>query len=168
MKRQISRLSLILLILIAPIACTLTDTSKGVQRMYLPIYASRLVSAVSKILLFTCKKQNPTLERKKTMKPPIKMCKVIGRERYDVKTAILIADDCYWDGNNYERYGTNKFLYRTPKGAYFMVRLTQWQDEVDTLVPITVDEAIHLYAHELSEHHLDYSVAFPEVRIEDA
>ncbi len=102
------------------------------------------------------------------MRPPENFVRIIGKKRYSVKTATLIASDAYWDGHNHERHGRNTFLYRTPRGAYFTVNLTQWQGEQDTLSPITQDEAIELYEGPLSEHEVDYAEAFPSVTVEDA
>jgi len=102
------------------------------------------------------------------MKPPSKFSKIVDQKRYSVETATLIASDAFWDGRNWERYGRNSFLYRTPRGAYFTVTLTQWQGERDTLEPISQEEAIELYERELSEHEIDYSTAFPGVKVEDA
>jgi hypothetical protein len=85
-----------------------------------------------------------------------------------VKSATLIASDAYWDGHNFERHGRNRFLYRTPNGAYFKVTLTQWQSEQDRLVPITQDEAIQLFETSLTEHEVSYAEAFPGVEIADA
>ena len=42
------------------------------------------------------------------------MKKIIDRKQYDTETATKLADDRYWDGNNWERSGRNEFLYRTP------------------------------------------------------
>lgn len=102
------------------------------------------------------------------MKPPEKFEKIIDRKRYSTATAELIAGDDYWDGHNFERSGRQSFLYRTPKGKFFTVHLTQWQGEQNNLVPISQDEAIELYEGQLTEHRLDYGVAFPGVTVEDA
>ena len=102
------------------------------------------------------------------MKSPENMSRVVNQKRYSTKTAELIASNCYWDGHNWERNGRNTFLYRTPKGAYFMVRLTCWQDERNTLIPIDLDEAIELFEHNLTEHEVSYEKAFPGIKVEDA
>ena len=102
------------------------------------------------------------------MKPPEKFTRIIERKRYSVTTATLIAHDAYWDGHNFERHGRNTYLYRTPKGNYFTVNLSQWQGEDDTLNPCTLDEAIDLYEHTLREHDESYAVAFPGVAVEEA
>jgi len=94
--------------------------------------------------------------------------RVIGRKRYSVKTAELIADDAYWDGHNFERHGRQTWLYRTPKGAFFTVTRTQWQGEQDSLIPVSEGEAIELYEGRLSEHRVEYADAFPDVVVEDA
>ena len=102
------------------------------------------------------------------MKPPENFERIIDRKKYSTKTATLIASDCYWDGHNWERSGRNCFLYRTPKGAYFEVNLTQWQGERDTLIPLTQDEAIELFEGSLTEHEIPYAEAFPGVTVEEA
>jgi len=102
------------------------------------------------------------------MKQPTEFSRVVERKRYDVKTATLIASDAYWDGHNWERHGRNTFLYRTPRGNYFRVLLTQWQGEQDTLEPLELDAAIELYEGPLSEDEVDYAAAFPGVKVEEA
>ena len=102
------------------------------------------------------------------MKPPENFTRIVDRKRYSTKTATLIACDGYWDGHNFERHGRNTFLYKTARGAFFTVTLTQWQGEQDSLEPIAEDEAIALYEGALSEHEVSYKAAFPDVVIEDA
>lgn len=102
------------------------------------------------------------------MKPPKDMTRIIDRKRYSVATATLIASDAYWDGHNFERRGRNEFLYRTPKGSYFTVNVTQWQGEQDALTPISQGEAIEAYEGWLSEHEVSYEEAFPGVEVIDA
>lgn len=102
------------------------------------------------------------------MRPPSDMSAVIGGLRYSVDKATLIASDAYWDGHNWERRGRNCFLYRTEKGRYFTIRLTQWDGEKNTLEPISQDEAISLWEGDLSEHEVEYEEAFPGVTVEDA
>ena len=102
------------------------------------------------------------------MKPPSNFTRIVNRKRYSTKTATLIASDAYWDGHNFERHGRNMFLYRTAKGAYFTVTLTQWQGERDSLEPISEGEALALFEGALSEHEVSYQEAFPNVTIEDA
>jgi len=98
---------------------------------------------------------------------PRKMIQVIGGKRYNTETATLLAHDAYWDGHNFERSGRNTFLYRTPKGAYFVVRQTCWQGERDSLEPLDRDEAVGLF-EQLPEHDVSWEEAFPGVVIEDA
>jgi len=101
------------------------------------------------------------------MKAPKFFSKIVNGKRYDVATATLIADDVYFDGHNMERGGRNQFLYRTPKGNYFLVTLTQWQGERDTLIPLTKTEALETW-EDLPEKEVDYEVAFPGEKVEDA
>lgn len=95
------------------------------------------------------------------------MERVIRGKRYSTATATLIAGNDYWDGHNFERSGTNTFLYRTPKGAYFKVHLTQWQGDHNSLEPLTQDEALEVWEG-LSEKRVDYESAFPGLIVEDA
>lgn len=101
------------------------------------------------------------------MRPPADMTAVIGGKRYSTATATLIAGDDWWDGNNFERRGRNTFLYRTPKGAFFLVHLTQWQGERDRIEPIEPDRALDLWDN-LATHRVDVEEAFPPGMIEDA
>ena len=101
------------------------------------------------------------------MNAPKTMERIVNRTRYSVATATRLAGDDYWDGHNFERHGRNKFLYRTPKGAYFTVTLSQWQGESDDLTPCTLEEAIDLYEGSLTEHYEPYDVAFPGVEVVD-
>lgn len=102
------------------------------------------------------------------MNAPSDMTRILDGKRYSTATATLLADDAYWDGGNHERSGRNRFLYRTPRGAYFVVNLTQWQGERDTLIPIDVKDALELYEGPLTEHHVPYEEAFTSVTVEDA
>lgn len=98
---------------------------------------------------------------------PIRMKKVIGGIRYDTEKATIIAHDCYWDGHNWERDGTNTFLYKTAKNRYFVVYQTLWQGQRDTLKPLTVDEAVYHY-EQLPEKEVPYEEAFPMIKVEEA
>jgi hypothetical protein len=102
------------------------------------------------------------------MKPPTSFVRIVDRTRYDVQEAELLAGDDFWDGQSFERFGRNRFLYQSAGGRYFTVNLTQWQDEQDTLDPVNPDEAIRLYKGPLTQHRVDYDAAFPDVTIEDA
>lgn len=102
------------------------------------------------------------------MRPPEKFSRVVNRKRYDVEKSQLIASDAFWDGHNFERHGRNTFLYRTPRNAFFVIHLTCWQGEQDTLTPVSLDEAIEYYENHLPEHYVKYEQAFPSVTIEEA
>lgn len=101
------------------------------------------------------------------MKPPANMTQIINKKRYSTATATLIAGDDYHDGRNYERNGTNSFLYKTKKGVYFLVYLTRWQGQRDYIAPLTVDEAYEAYER-LSEKRVCVGDAFPGIEIVDA
>jgi hypothetical protein len=100
------------------------------------------------------------------MKPQA-MTEIIRRKRYDTETATLIAGDDYWDGHNWERRGRNQFLYRTPRGNYFYVTLTQRQGERNTLTPLTADEAMSAWER-MPERRVLFADAFPGAIIEEA
>ena len=101
------------------------------------------------------------------MRPPTKFEAVIDRKRYNVETATLLAGDDHWDGHNFERSGRNTWLYRTPKGSYFSVTLSQWQGEREGLVPLSLDDAISTF-EAMSEHRVEYAEAFPGVTVSEA
>lgn len=100
------------------------------------------------------------------MHPDKNMKRVVNGQRYNVATATLLASDEYWDGNNFERHGRNTFLYKTRGGAFFVVKLSMWQGEKDSIEPISRHEAVSLY-EELPEHNIEYEEAFDAV-IEEA
>ena len=101
------------------------------------------------------------------MQLPTNMRQIIGGKRYSTKDATVLASDGYWDGHNWERRGRNCYLCRTPRGNYFAVRLTQWQGVRDSIEPLTLEEAQHMY-EELPEDKLEFEAAFPGATIEDA
>jgi len=101
------------------------------------------------------------------MHPDKTMKRVVNGMRYNVATSTLIASNEFWDGHNWERNGHNTFLYKTRGGAYFTVNLTQWEGERDTLEPVNRQDAIELYEETLTEHQVEYEVAFDAV-VEEA
>jgi hypothetical protein len=103
------------------------------------------------------------------MRPPIDFTCIIDKKRYSTKTATLLCGDDYWDGHNFERSGRNSFLYKTPKGAYFMVHLTCWQGENDSLDAVSLDQAIEFFesCHE-NDQRVSYEEAFPGVKVKEA
>ena len=101
------------------------------------------------------------------MRPPEKFEKIINRKKYSTETAELLAGNDHWDGNNFERSGRNCFLYRTPKGAYFEVNLSQWKGERDSINPLSQDQAIDLFER-MPEKRVTFEHAFPGVIVEEA
>lgn len=97
---------------------------------------------------------------------PEGLTKVIEGKRYTVNTATLLADNDYWDGNNYTKGGRNTFLYKTRGGAFFQVNMTCCQGERDTITALTEDEAKQLY-EDLPEKRIDYEQAFDTI-VEEA
>lgn len=95
---------------------------------------------------------------------------IIDRKVYDTETALLIADDYWWDGRNHTRHGRNTFLYRTKKGAYFFHHESAWQGEGDYLEPVGIAAAIEFYERVMvrDRAQVDFAEAFPGVKLEDA
>lgn len=89
------------------------------------------------------------------------MKKIINGKVYDTKTAELIADNEYWDGNNMDRNGRNTYLYKTKKGRFFLHETTRWQGERDYIEAISDGEAKCQY-EELPEHAVSWEDAFGE------
>ena len=101
------------------------------------------------------------------MHPPEDMQAVIEGKRYKVTGSTLLAGDDFWDGHNHERHGRNQFLYRTKKGNFFAIHLTQWQGENDSIEPLSEQEAKELY-ESLREKRVEYEDAFPGSVAEEA
>lgn len=115
------------------------------------------------------------------MQPRTDLTKVIGSKRYSVAKATRVASDVYADGRqeferlNAQRHKYNTFLYRTPRGNYFTVTVTEIRlgsgsqvDVENDLVPVSLDDAIELYRGPLRSHHQEFAEAFPGVVVEDA
>lgn len=98
------------------------------------------------------------------------MSQVIGGLRYNTETATLLSGNDWFDGHNFERGGTQTFLYRTKKGAYFTQYQSQWHGGCDQLEPVSQEEAIELFeshaAH--NENRVSFEEAFPGLEIPDA
>ena len=92
---------------------------------------------------------------------------VIAGKRYRTDTATLIAHDAYWNGHSWEQGGHNTFLFKTPKGNFFAQYQTLLQGEIDKLTPLEINEAISLY-QSLHKKEVPFTVAFPDVKVEDA
>ncbi len=101
------------------------------------------------------------------MKPPRNFTEIIDQKRYSTLTAELLAGNDHWDGSKFERSGRNCFLYRTPKGAYFAVNLTQWKGERDSIDPLSQDRAIELFER-MTEKRVTFEQAFPGVTVQGA
>jgi len=94
------------------------------------------------------------------------MQQIIEGIRYDTDKATLIAHDRTWDGHNMDRNGRNLYLYRTPKGCYFLHIVTRWQGETDHITPQSLEDALDQYER-LSAHELYYEEAFPGLHPEE-
>lgn len=87
------------------------------------------------------------------------MKQIIEGKIYDTEKATLLASDRYFDGSNWARHGRNQYLYKSPRGAFFVHATTQWQGELDTIELVDINAAQELY-ESLPEHEADYKTAF--------
>ncbi|MCK4817928.1 hypothetical protein KA005_19305 [bacterium] len=95
------------------------------------------------------------------------MKRVINKKAYDTEMATRIATNDFSDGTNKFNCGRTKDLYRTKKGNYFVVHLTCWQGEHDSLTPLSQGEAIEVYENMFDQRE-EFENAFPDVKIEEA
>lgn len=103
------------------------------------------------------------------MWPSSDMSSRVGGKLYRVETATMLAHDRYFDGRNMERNGRNTFLYRTPRGAYFYVVLSQWQGEKGYIEPTSIDDAMDFYTDQRNVQEVEnFESAFPGVKAEEA
>lgn len=93
---------------------------------------------------------------------PISMTEVIAGKKYSTDTAKIVAHDAYWDGSNHERSGRNTYLYKTRKGSFFLLNLTQWQGERDNIEPLSKEQAREFW-DDLREKEMTYEEAFGEI-----
>ena len=99
---------------------------------------------------------------------PANVMRVIGGRRYNTQTAEVLAGNDYWDGSNWERRGTNLFLFRAPGGAYFTQSRSQWEGADDgALTPVSEEEARALFEN-LRERRVEFEEAFPGAEVVDA
>jgi len=89
------------------------------------------------------------------------MRQIVNGKVYDTDKSVCIASDRYWDGHSFSRKGKNIYLFKTPKGNFFLYRTTQWQGEMNYIEPISKEEAKEWY-EELPIHEVDYEIAFGE------
>ncbi len=87
------------------------------------------------------------------------MKQIIEGVRYDTDKATLVASDDYWDGSNRSRHGRNTYLYKSPRGRWFVLHVTQWQGERDRIEAVDEDRALELY-EELPENEVEFEDAF--------
>lgn len=99
---------------------------------------------------------------------PRNMNWVVAGKRYRTDKATLVAHDAYWNNRNWEQNGRNTFLFRTPRGNFFAQYQTLVTGESDTIKPLDVSEAIHLY-QSLHKKEVPLVIVFPSVVVvEDA
>ena len=70
---------------------------------------------------------------------------IIDGKAYNTETSTELANNEFSDGTNRMSHGRSTTLYRTKKGAYWVLCLTQWQGERDNAEAIDKSEAKELY-----------------------
>ena len=116
--------------------------------------------------------------------------RIMGRKRHSATPFTLLATDYYFDLLKGEKQGGDTALYRMPNGVFFTLSMTQGYcdrallnilpkrkaiglclhplDYGSRMAVLTEAEAIELYEGPLTEHAIDYEMAFPGVQVEDA
>ncbi len=126
---------------------------------------------------------------------PRSMTVVIGGKRYQTETATLLASGpsgkervgqtgagpepilevrlggvelgAFMLRGNWERFGWHAFLFRAPKGNYFVQHQSSLPGERDQLVAVDQSDAMSLYQKLLNQE-VSFEEAIPGVEIEDA
>ena len=98
---------------------------------------------------------------------PRNMNWVLAGKRYRTEKATLVAHDAYWNNYNWEQGGRNTFLFRTPNGSFFTQHQTLVPGESDTIKPVDIAEAMHLY-QSLHKKEVPFVIVFPSAMVEDA
>jgi len=86
---------------------------------------------------------------------------------YDTDTATLTARNELPDTIKYLKGHRNRYLYRTPDGAYFLYLLTEsyfgvGPDPDPEIIPLTTEQALSAYK-DLDDHFVEGKVAFPDI-----
>ena len=91
---------------------------------------------------------------------------IINQKRFRTSSSTLVAHDAYQDDRGcYERDGQNKFLYRTQRGAYWIVeQLGRGRAQCEEL---DIDGALNAYEL-LAVKELAFGEAFPGVEVQTA
>lgn len=95
---------------------------------------------------------------------PRNMNWVIAGKRYRTDKATLLAHDACWNNHNWENNGRNTFLFRTSHGSFFAQHQTLVPGESDSIKPLDVAEAMHLY-HSLQKKEVPLVIAFPSAAL---
>lgn len=78
---------------------------------------------------------------------------------YNTKTADLVAHGLYWDGSKQDRFGRSQILYKTKRGDFLIFYESMWEDEVDSVEVVSIDQAQALYLSLIFQA-VDYYEAF--------
>lgn len=116
------------------------------------------------------------------MNPPEKYAQIVNGHRYRIETATFLCSNAWWDGHNWERRGTNRFLYRTARGRLFFLDMSQWQgSEPIWITPVEEaqpdvddyagEDGAASFFEDCAAHGqaaVEFEVAFPGRTVEDA
>ncbi len=91
----------------------------------------------------------------------LKISQIIDGKSYSTYNARLLASNEFWDGRNWKPRVKGKYLYKTPKGNYFVLHTTQTLEEDDFIEPITPDEAKQVFER-LPNHEAIYDAVFDD------
>ncbi len=98
---------------------------------------------------------------------PRNMNWVVAGKRYRTDKATLVAHDAYWNSYNREQGGRNTFLFRTSRGNFFAQYQTLVPGETDSIKPLNINEAMHLY-QSLQKKEVPFVIVFPTAGVKDA
>jgi hypothetical protein len=88
------------------------------------------------------------------------MRRVIDGKLYDTEKATLLADNEFSDGTNPISHGRATYLYKTKKGNFFALHVTQWQGEHDTIEACPVERAKQIFQQLDDSQSPDYEEVF--------
>jgi len=98
---------------------------------------------------------------------PRKIVTIVNQRRFNSDACFILAHDAYQDESGcWEReHGTNRFLYKTALGNYFLV--TQFGGGRNQIDELGLDDALNAY-EELPVEVKNFDFAFPGIEITPA
>ena len=97
-----------------------------------------------------------------------KMRKIVDGLRYNTETAVVIAHNEHWGGQNRKEKYETMYLYRTKKGNYFGVMSSSPKNKIAELTPFATASAMCMWGV-LGKHLVEFENAFGEAEeVEEA